>query len=186
MTRLLWLGSILVALTVTGDRQASEKPTFQGSHVRQVCYEHVAVHLGDSYDTVAAKVDLRPDPNGLNANPNWVAGKATDFVWIGSDYALPDGGTLRPTVFLTFTDRRVLDEVTVSWYLDGDRSPARIAAIVDIVQDRLHPCLKGGLDRTSEWEYGRRVDYGTYSETLTVGVKTDSKWRIEYRIATEP
>ena len=89
-------------------------------------------------------------------------------------------------MFLTFTDRRVLDEVTVSWYLDGDRSPARIAAIVDIVQDRLHPCLKGGLDRTSEWEYGRRVDYGTYSETLTVGVKTDSKWRIEYRIATEP
>ena len=176
----------ILAVTLLTSAQAVKKPSRQGPHVRRVCYTKVPVHLGDSFDAVSRAYTLRRDPNGPSTNPEWVEGRTTDFLWVGPDHKLGDRAVLRPTVSLTFSDRKKLREVSISWYFDGDSSSMTLEALAKVVISELHPCLKESVVERTPHEYRGRIDYGTYSEELAITVNPESRRRIEYRIREQP
>jgi hypothetical protein len=180
----LYLTILAAALITSG--QATNKPAVQGEHVRRVCYASFPIHLGDSFEEVSRNYKIRRDPNGPSGNPDRVAGRTTDFQWLGPDYKLPDGTVLKPSVFLTFSDSKKLRKVSINWYYDGDCRAMGLDALVDLVQTHLHPCLKGSRVERTAREYRRRVDYGTYSEELSIHVNPDAPCSITYQIKEQP
>jgi hypothetical protein len=177
--------TILGAALITGG-QATNKPAIQGEQVRRVCYASFPVHLGDSFEEVSRNYKIRRDPNKSSGNPDWAAGRTTDFLWLGPDHKLPDGTVLRPSVFLTFSDRKRLRKVSINWHYDGDCGPTRLDALVEFVKTQLHPCLKGSLVERTAREYRGRIDYGTYSEELSIKINPEARCGITYHIQEQP
>jgi hypothetical protein len=178
---------LLLNVPVSAGAQAGPKPSHQGPHVRRVCYEHLPIHLGDSFESVSKLVELRPDTNGSSRNPRSVPGRGVEYIWTGGKgYALPDGGELRPTVVLSFAGARALRSVTINWRFDGDLTAASRAAVAELLRTRVHPCLGEQFEQVDETTYRGRVDYGTYSETLKFEARPDAGWHIEYVIREEP
>jgi hypothetical protein len=180
----LYLTILGAALITSG--QATNKPAVQGEHVRRVCYASFPIHLGDSFEEVSRNYKIRRDPNGPSGNPDWVVGRSTDFLWLGPDHKLPDGTVLRPSVFLTFSDRKRLRKVSISWHYDGDCRSMRLDALIDLVKTQLHPCLKGSLVERTAREYRGRIDYGTYSEELSISIDPYARCGITYQIQEQP
>jgi hypothetical protein len=176
----------ILAVTLLTSAQAGKKPSQQGPHVRRVCYTKLPVHLGDSFEEVSRAYTLRGDPNGPSSNSEWVRGRTTDFLWVGPDHKLGDRAVLRPMVSLTFSDRKTLRQVSISWYFDGDCSSMTLDALAEMVISELHPCLKESVVEQTPHEFRGRIDYGTYSEELAITVKPESPCRIKYTIQEQP
>lgn len=180
----LYLTILSTALITSG--QATNKPAVQGEHVRRVCYAGFPIHLGDSFEEVSRNYKLRRAPKRPSGNPDWVAGRTTDFQWLGSDHKLPDGTVLKPSVFLTFSGSKRLRKVSISWYYDGDCGAMKFDALIDLVKTHLHPCLKTSLVERTARKYRVRIDYGTYSEELSINVNPDTRCGITYQIQEQP
>ena len=178
---------LLLSVPVVAGAQAGPKPSHQGPHVRRVCYEHLPIHLGDSFESVSKLVEIRPDTNAASVNPRSGPGRDANYLWDGGKgYVLPEGGELRPTVVLTFTGARALRAVTITWRLHGDLTAGSRAAVAELLRTTVHPCLAEQLEKVDETTYRGRVDYGTYSETLIFEARPDARWHIEYVIREEP
>lgn len=179
----LTLVCLIACLYVGG--QGTAKPSWQGPEVRRVCVDSLDIRVGDSYAKVGKVISLRPDPNGLSDNSQWVRGKNTDFVSTqGPQYSLDDGsGMLRSNIFCVFDDRQRLRSLTLAWTFDGAHTAKARDEVLSTLLGKIHKCLSNQTVKVIDGKHVARIDFGTYSQELVFDAQ---KWLITYKISAEP
>ena len=179
----LTLVCLIVCLYIGG--QGTAKPSSQGPEVRRVCVDSLDIRVGDSYSKVAKIISMKPDPNGMNDNSDWVAGKNTDFVSTdGPTYSLDDGsGMLRSIIYFIFDDRQRLRSLRLAWTFDGAHTAEAGDAVLSVLLGKIHKCLNNQTVKVIDGKRIARIDFGTYSQELVFDTQ---KWRITYKISEEP